>query len=190
MRLPCSRATANWSSYTASKGEDFISQTLVGDLLILLGLIEAGGIYVYKVLIYGAGSIGNHLAHACRNKGWGVVMCDSDPEALKRTKEDIYPSRYGRWDSGIHLAELNAIPPEKYEVVIIGTPPDTHVGLAIPHPRWGTVMRHASQSPRRRQVEDRPLGPYLYYVSRHPSGPEMRTAIGIHLSQPLDGPAR
>ena len=25
-----------------------------------------------KVKIYGAGSIGNHLAHACRSKGWDV----------------------------------------------------------------------------------------------------------------------
>jgi predicted dehydrogenase len=85
---------------------------------------------VYKVIIYGAGSIGNHLAHACRDKGWDVLMTDIDPEALKRTREDIYPSRYGRWDSAIRLRGMDALPNEHFDVVIIGTPPDTHVRLA------------------------------------------------------------
>jgi predicted dehydrogenase len=85
---------------------------------------------VYKVIIYGAGSIGNHLAYACRNKGWDVLMTDIDPEALKRTREDIYPSRYGGWDPGIRLSGVDALPKEHFDVVIIGTPPDTHVRLA------------------------------------------------------------
>ncbi len=85
---------------------------------------------MYKVIIYGAGSIGNHLAHACRNKGWDVLMTDIDPEALKRTREDIYPSRYGKWDPGIQLRGMDALPNEHFDVVIIGTPPDTHVSLA------------------------------------------------------------
>jgi predicted dehydrogenase len=81
------------------------------------------------VHIYGAGSIGNHLAHACRNKGWDVTMADPDPEALRRTREDIYPTRYCQWDTAIALttpAELSG----PADVVIIGTPPDTHMGIA------------------------------------------------------------
>lgn len=58
----------------------------------------------------------------------------------------------------------------------------THVGFVIRTP-WGPVLRHASRSPHRRRVEDRPLGPYLAYVGRTPAGPEMRTALGIHLSE-------
>jgi len=85
---------------------------------------------VYSVKIYGAGSIGNHLAHACRDKGWDVLMTDIDPEALKRTRGDIYPSRYGGWDPGIRLRGMDTLPNEHFDVVIIGTPPDTHVGLA------------------------------------------------------------
>jgi predicted dehydrogenase len=85
---------------------------------------------MYKVIIYGAGSIGNHLAHACRNKGWDVLMTDIDPAALQRTREDIYPSRYGGWDPGIRLSGVDALPKEHFDVVIIGTPPDTHVRLA------------------------------------------------------------
>jgi len=85
---------------------------------------------VYTVLIYGAGSIGNHLAHACRAKGWGVLITDRDPAALKRTREAIYPSRYGRWDPSIRLTGLDTLPQEAFDVAIIGTPPDTHVSLA------------------------------------------------------------
>jgi predicted dehydrogenase len=85
---------------------------------------------VHRVKIYGAGSIGNHLAHACRTKGWDVFMSDIDPGALKRTQQDIYPSRYGRWDPGIRLSGPDAISDGVFDVVIIGTPPDTHVSLA------------------------------------------------------------
>ncbi|MBW2144363.1 MAG: Gfo/Idh/MocA family oxidoreductase [Deltaproteobacteria bacterium] len=83
-----------------------------------------------RVIIYGAGSIGNHLAHACRAKRWDVLMCDIDPEALKRTRENIYPSRYERWDPGIRLSRGDTISDENFDVASIGTPPDTHVSLA------------------------------------------------------------
>ncbi len=46
---------------------------------------------MYNVKILGAGSIGNHLANASRRLGWQVTLCDMDPAALQRTKEDIYP---------------------------------------------------------------------------------------------------
>ena len=84
-----------------------------------------------KVKIYGAGSIGNHLAYACRSKGWDVTLCDIDTEALKRAKNDIYPSRYSLWDDKIKLLHVGELKPEKYDVVILGTPPDTHVDLAL-----------------------------------------------------------
>ena len=85
---------------------------------------------MYKVKIYGAGSIGNHLANACRSKGWSVVICDVDQQALDRTKQDIYPSRYGQWDSEIQLVTADSLPDEDFDVAIIGTPPDSHMGLA------------------------------------------------------------
>ena len=49
-----------------------------------------------KIKIYGAGSIGNHLANASRTLGYSVDICDIDPAALERTKTQIYPSRYGQ----------------------------------------------------------------------------------------------
>ena len=84
-----------------------------------------------KVIIYGAGSIGNHLAHACCSKGWDVTLCDIDTDALKRAKNDIYPSRYGKWDEKIRLSLIDDLKPEKFDLIIIGTPPDTHVDLAL-----------------------------------------------------------
>jgi len=86
---------------------------------------------MFKVKIYGAGSIGNHLAHACRSKGWDVLICDVNREALERTKSDIYPSRYGYWDEKIRLVTVKDLKPEKFDLVIIGTPPDFHIKLAL-----------------------------------------------------------
>ena len=85
---------------------------------------------MFKAKIYGAGSIGNHLTYACRAKGWDVLMCDIDPEALKRTQSDIYPSRYGSWDPDIRLSTIDNLPDEDFDLVIIGTPPDSHLRLA------------------------------------------------------------
>lgn len=84
-----------------------------------------------RVKILGAGSIGNHLAHACRERGWRVTMCDIDPDALTRTRDDIYPSRYGAWDDAIRLSAPEAVAGESFDIVIIGTPPDTHIALAL-----------------------------------------------------------
>lgn len=83
-----------------------------------------------NVKIYGAGSIGNHLAHACRNKGWNVLICDRDQDALRRTQSEIYPGRYGQWDTAIRLTTLENLPDELFDLVIIGTPPETHLPIA------------------------------------------------------------
>lgn len=86
---------------------------------------------MYKVKAVGAGSIGNHMAFACRKLNWEVTICDIDSAALERTKNDIYPSRYGSWDSEIKLALNSEIKNENFDVVIIGTPPDTHIAIAV-----------------------------------------------------------
>jgi len=85
----------------------------------------------FKVKIYGAGSIGNHLSHASRALGWAVDLCDVDPAALERTRTQIYPGRYGQWDSEIRLF-LNADAPQSgYDLVFVGTPPQTHIPIAM-----------------------------------------------------------
>ncbi|WP_120495692.1 Gfo/Idh/MocA family protein [Kiloniella sp. EL199] len=85
----------------------------------------------YKVKIFGAGSIGNHLANASRSLGWDVTICDVDPEALRRTKEEIYPSRYGLWDDDIKLHLNDDAPKGNFDIIFIGTPPDHHNSLAL-----------------------------------------------------------
>jgi predicted dehydrogenase len=106
-----------------------------------------------KVKIYGAGSIGNHLAYACRNKGWEVLICDPDADALKRTQKEIYPARYGRWDETIRLVTPDRLPREPFDLVIIGTPPEAHNTLAL------EIL--ATESPRVLLIEKPLCGPAL-----------------------------
>jgi predicted dehydrogenase len=84
-----------------------------------------------KIKILGAGSIGNHLAHAARRLDWAVDLVDIDPAALNRARNEIYPARYGSWDDAIRLFRSTAAPKGGYDIIIIGTPPDSHISLAL-----------------------------------------------------------
>ncbi len=84
-----------------------------------------------RVKILGAGSIGNHLSHASRSLGWDVDLCDVDAAALERTRSQIYPGRYGKWDVGIQTFKASEAPSGGYDLIFIGTPPDAHVQLAM-----------------------------------------------------------
>lgn len=84
-----------------------------------------------SVKIFGAGSIGNHLAHASRRLGWEVHLCDVDPAALERTRDEIYPGRYGEWDDEISLSTVEEAPRGGYDLIVVGTPPDVHVDVAL-----------------------------------------------------------
>jgi predicted dehydrogenase len=84
-----------------------------------------------RVKIYGAGSIGNHLANASRQLGWNVDICDVDGAALERTRTEIYPQRYGSWDESIGLFYNDDAPRGCYDLIFIGTPPDCHMKLAL-----------------------------------------------------------
>jgi predicted dehydrogenase len=86
---------------------------------------------VSQILIVGAGSIGNHMAHAARSLGWAVTMSDRDSQALQRTRDQIYPMRYGNWDDEITLAESFPTEGQEFDLVVIGTPPASHLPLAI-----------------------------------------------------------
>lgn len=84
-----------------------------------------------RIKIYGAGSIGNHLAHASRRMGWEVTVCDVSPAALQRMQREIYPSRYGKWDDGIRLFLNQEAPAGGFDHIFIGTPPEVHLPLAL-----------------------------------------------------------
>ena len=83
-----------------------------------------------RVKIFGAGSIGNHLAYGCRRRGAEVTLCDVDAAALERTRHEIYPSRYGAWDEQLRLASVSDVADEAFDLVVVGTPPDTHLAIA------------------------------------------------------------
>lgn len=91
----------------------------------------SGTSIMYRVKIYGAGSIGNHLANASRSMGWEVHICDLDDAALERTRSQIYPSRYGNWDDSIKLFNAKDAPKGGYDIIFIGTPPQSHLSLAM-----------------------------------------------------------
>ena len=82
-----------------------------------------------RVGIFGAGSIGNHLAFSARKIGASVSVCDSSIAALERFKDEIYPSRYGTFDPEIKLVNRDSFLSDYYDVIFIGTPPDSHLEL-------------------------------------------------------------
>ncbi|MEO7986327.1 MAG: Gfo/Idh/MocA family oxidoreductase [Gemmatimonadales bacterium] len=84
-----------------------------------------------RIKIYGAGSIGNHLANASRRMGWEVVVCDVSTAALDRMRTQIYPSRYGTWDDAIKLYLNDGAPKGGFDHIFIGTPPEYHLPLAL-----------------------------------------------------------
>ena len=86
---------------------------------------------MYRVKIYGAGSVGNHLAHAARSMGWEVTVCDISDEALTRMKDEIYPTRYGKWDPEIQLFNNYDAEQGSFDMIFIGSPPDHHLDLAL-----------------------------------------------------------
>ncbi len=61
----------------------------------------------------------------------------------------IYPSRYGAWDPQIELWPSSEAPTGGFDLICIGTPPDTHIDLAF------TAL---AESPRALQIE-KPLCP-------------------------------
>ena len=85
-----------------------------------------------KVLIFGAGSLGNHMAYASRRLNFDVYMTDINPLALKRMKTQIFPKRYKIWDNKIKLVNYKNVFSKKseFDLIVIGTPPKTHINLS------------------------------------------------------------
>lgn len=84
-----------------------------------------------KILIFGAGSIGNHMTNAALKIKCKVHITDIKFSALERMKKFIFPSRYGRWNNSIEIIDYKEVFFNKnnFDLVIIGTPPNTHVKL-------------------------------------------------------------
>jgi predicted dehydrogenase len=63
--------------------------------------------------------------------GWEVTVCDVSPAALERMKQQIFPSRYERWDESIRLYLNQDAPVGGFDYIFIGTPPEFHLPLAL-----------------------------------------------------------
>ena len=46
-----------------------------------------------KILIFGAGSIGNHMTNACLKSGYEVFITDKSDKALTFMKKNLFPKR-------------------------------------------------------------------------------------------------
>ena len=86
---------------------------------------------MYNVKIFGAGSIGNHLANAFVTNGHKVILSDIDNNALQRSRNETYINRYGSWNENIKLMLSDDIFNIDSDIVFIGTPPEFHIPIAI-----------------------------------------------------------
>jgi predicted dehydrogenase len=82
-----------------------------------------------SVLIFGAGSIGNHMAHAARKLKLNVYVTDIKNDSLVLMKQVVYKKRYGFWDDKIKIIEYKNVFNLKnyFDLIIIGTPPQSHI---------------------------------------------------------------
>ena len=86
---------------------------------------------LFSVRIVGAGSIGNHLANGFIAQNFSVEVYDNDVQALRRMKNEVYPSRYGQWDERIRLIEDISLVKNDTDVLVIGTPPEYHLQATL-----------------------------------------------------------
>ena len=84
-----------------------------------------------NILIFGAGSIGNHMSFAATKLGFKVYITDINPLALRKMKKEIYPKRYGKWNHKILQVDFSKITEIKktIDLIIIGTPPKSHIRM-------------------------------------------------------------
>jgi hypothetical protein len=84
-----------------------------------------------KILIFGAGSIGNHMTYACTKLGYKVFITDISSKALIRMQNFLYPIRYKKWNNKINIVPYSDIKKLDFffDLVVIGTPPNTHYKL-------------------------------------------------------------
>lgn len=86
-----------------------------------------------NVLIFGAGSIGNHMSYAARKLRLNVFVTDIKDQSLFLMKKVIYKKRYGIWDNKIKIIKYKDVFNLKnnFDLIIIGTPPKSHIKVFL-----------------------------------------------------------
>jgi predicted dehydrogenase len=84
-----------------------------------------------NILIFGAGSIGNHMAFAALKNNFKVYVTDVRESALMRMKKEIFPKRYGKWSKKIILVNYDKVfnLATNFDIIVIGTPPLSHLSI-------------------------------------------------------------
>ena len=86
----------------------------------------------YRTKIIGAGSVGNHITNASQKLDQETYLCDVAPEALERTKNHLYPLRYGqKLGDDVTLCHPDELVDMAFDLCVVGTPPETHMAIAI-----------------------------------------------------------
>ena len=84
-----------------------------------------------NILIFGAGSVGTHHAHAARVLKYNAYITDINENQLEFMKSQLYPKRYGKWDNKIKIIKFKNIfiTKIKFDLIIIGVTPINHLSL-------------------------------------------------------------
>ena len=84
-----------------------------------------------KILIFGCGSIGAHMANASIKLGHRVYITDINTKKMEYFRNFFFISRYKYFSPNIYLINHNEVfsLKEKFDLVIIGTPPSTHINI-------------------------------------------------------------
>lgn len=82
-----------------------------------------------NILIFGAGSVGAHHAHAASYLRANVSITDINKNQLLYLKKNLYPSRYGKWNKKINIISYNNIFKIKYRIdlIVLGISPSNHM---------------------------------------------------------------
>ena len=62
-----------------------------------------------KILIFGSGSIGTHHANAAVSLNYNVFITDKEENQLINMSENIYPSRYKKWNEQIKCLPYKSV---------------------------------------------------------------------------------
>ncbi len=84
-----------------------------------------------KILIFGSGSIGTHHANAAVSLNYNVFITDKEENQLINMRENIYPSRYKKWNEQIKCLPYKSVfnLRDTFDLIIIGVPPNNHLKL-------------------------------------------------------------
>ena len=85
----------------------------------------------FKILVFGAGSVGAHHTNAARYLNANVYITDINNQQLDYFKSKLYPGRYGKWDKKIEIIKYENVFKKKikYDLIILGISPYNHLKI-------------------------------------------------------------